>query len=78
MLTKKSKYVAVLLNKQKACFDNGSFNNMKKLKAWARDRGGEYSLLVSNVKDSVNFEERYKIKHNKIHYESSGFQYLGV
>jgi hypothetical protein len=73
--TKITKYTAVLINRKGVSFDNGTFNNKKKLKAWSRDRGGEYNLTISKYMDNKShnkiFEESYVVKHNRLYHQAS-------
>ena len=58
-------FKAVLINKEGCAFDNASFLSFKKLKMWAKDRGGDYKCRVY-VNDDIDNSDLYIIKNDRM------------
>ena len=65
-------FKAVLINKEGCAFDNASFLSFKKLKMWAKGRGGDYKCRVYvnddrvYVNDDINNSDLYSIKNDRM------------
>lgn len=66
------KYYTRLINSSGTTFDCGYFHNLSRLKSWARDRGGIYTVEVDRYKseaDDLPIEtEYYKCSNNRLFY----------
>ena len=68
----KFKYYASLKNDDGLQFDSNYFNNIKKIKSWAKDRGGIYDLIIyyvdsNGVIDMLQPYGYYQVKNNRIY-----------
>lgn len=55
-------YNTSLINEQGCSFDTASFMSLKKLKEWAKGRGGCYSVFI-------NGELKYRVRNNRLYNE---------
>jgi hypothetical protein len=62
-MTITAKYRAHLRNTQGCTFDSCNFSNLIALRAWARDRGGTYQLIIE-LRDGT--EITYTVKKNRL------------
>jgi hypothetical protein len=62
--------MAILINAHGDHFDKIELSNMKKIKEWARGRGGAYILHVASVYNVMNgFDEaiQFTVKNNRFY-----------
>ena len=62
--------MAILINDQGCYFDKIELSNMKKIKEWAKNRGGSYILdldSVYNVMRGVDGAVQFKVKNNRFY-----------
>lgn len=59
-----AKYRAYLRNNQGCIFDRSYFSSLQALRSWARDRGGNYELIIELNDGS---ELVYQIRNNRIY-----------
>jgi hypothetical protein len=61
---------AILINDKGCHFDSIELNSIAKIKEWAKDRGGEYTLDVDsvyNIMNGLDESTQFKIKNNRIY-----------
>ena len=62
--------MAVLVNEEGCVFDQIELKNLKKIKDWAKGRGGCYTLDVDsvyNIMNSIDESIQFKIKNNRFY-----------
>jgi len=65
-------YNASLVNDQGCCFDSCTDTCIKRIKAWARGRGGEYRLVINPCfGDAMQFN----VKNNRVYNNVVGYGY---
>ena len=57
------KYIAQLKNNQNCTFDTLQSRNLATIKAWARGRGGKYTLIITT---NYTDELYYLVSNNRI------------
>ena len=60
--------MAILINDQGCHFDKIELNSIKKIKEWAKGRGGAYILDVDGLDESVQFS----VKNNRFYKITKG------
>ena len=70
-MQKTFRYYATLVNNDNLQFDTNYFNNIKKIKEWAKDRNGVYDLTIhyidGNGIDWLVPYGCYQVKNNRIY-----------
>ena len=62
--------LATLINAQGCHFDRLESTSMKKIKDWAKGRGGCYTLAVdsvANIRNGIDQSIRFKVKNNRLY-----------